>query len=275
MSLNASSPQQDAVHFLAVFILSLLLMVFDYYGQYSGQVKSLLATALEPVERVANLPFQVHSWYLSSSTDQAELRNELLQLRSENLLLRNRLAHLDTTEHELERLQRLLGTTGRMANYDLQIASVIQFSITPITEYKTLNKGLINGVRLQQPVVDAEGVVGQISEVTPFKSRVLLISDPNHQISVRNIRTGARGILTGMGNGMTQLHFMPTNSSVRVDDLLVTSGLDGLFPSGYPVATIESVEQFPGESYLTIKARPLANLQHSYEVLIIERQKDD
>ncbi|AHF00784.1 rod shape-determining protein MreC [Thiomicrospira aerophila AL3] len=250
-------------------------MVFDYYGQYSGQVKSLLATALEPVERVANLPFQVHSWYLSSSTDQAELRNELLQLRSENLLLRNRLAHLDTTEHELERLQRLLGTTGRMANYDLQIASVIQFSITPITEYKTLNKGLINGVRLQQPVVDAEGVVGQISEVTPFKSRVLLISDPNHQISVRNIRTGARGILTGMGNGMTQLHFMPTNSSVRVDDLLVTSGLDGLFPSGYPVATIESVEQFPGESYLTIKARPLANLQHSYEVLIIERQKDD
>ncbi len=246
-------------------------MVFDYYGQYSGQFKSVLATALEPIERVAKVPFHLHNWYLSSSSEQSELRNELVQLRSENLLLRNRLAQFDTTQHELERLQRLLGTTGRMGSYDLQIASVIQFSITPLTEYKTLNKGALDGVRLQQPVVDAEGVVGQISHVTPFKSRVLLVSDPNHQLSVRNLRTGSRGILTGMGQGMTQLHFMPTNSSVRVDDTLVSSGLDGLFPPGYPVARITEIEHYPGESYLTIKAKPLANLHNSYEVLIIER----
>lgn len=246
-------------------------MVFDYYGQYSSQVKNLLTTALEPVERVANLPFQIHKWYLNSSTDQAELSNTLLRLESENLLLRNRLAHLDATEHELERLNRLLGTTGRMSTYDLQIASVLQFTKTPFAEYITLNKGGINGVKLQQPVVDGEGVVGQISHITPFNSRVLLVSDPNHQVSVRNLRTGARGILTGMGKGKTQLHFMPINASVRVADLLVTSGLDGLFPPGYPVARVTYVEAFPGESFLVVEAQPLANLEHSYEVLIIER----
>jgi rod shape-determining protein MreC len=246
-------------------------MVFDYYGQYSGQARSILVTALEPVERVASVPFSLHAWYLNTSSEQSELRNDLLQLRSENLLLRNRLAQLDTTQHELERLQRLLGTTGRMGKYDIQIASVIKFSITPLTEYKTLNKGALDGVKIQQPVVDSDGVVGQISHVTPFKSRVLLISDPNHQVSVRNLRTGARGILTGMGQGMTQLHFMPNNSSVRVDDILVTSGLDQLFPPGYPIARVVSVDHYPGESYLTITADPLANLHNSYEVLIIER----
>ncbi|SFR53142.1 rod shape-determining protein MreC [Thiomicrospira sp. ALE5] len=247
-------------------------MVADYYGQYSGQIKNLLTTVLEPVERVANVPFDLHNWYLSASTEQTEIHNELLQLRSENLLLRNRLTQFETTQHELERLQRLLGTTGRMGQYDLQIASVTQFSITPLTEYKTLNRGAINGVRLQQPVVDANGIVGQISHVTPFKSRVLLVSDPNHQLSVRNLRTGKRGILTGMGQGMTQLHFMSTTSSVRVDDILVSSGLDELFPAGYPVAQVTRVQHYPGDSYLTIEAKPLANLYHSYEVLIIERQ---
>lgn len=248
-------------------------MASDHYGQYMGSFRNVLTTTLEPLERVAAVPSQVHNWYMNSVTDQALMEKERLQLRTENLLLKANLQRLDSLELELARLQRLLGTTGRMDMQSMRIASVIHYSSNPLSQYLTINKGTMDGVTTNQAVIDAYGVLGQIISTSLSSSRVLLITDQDHQLSVRIQRTGQRGILTGMGNDMINLEYIPAGASVIEGDILVTSGLGGVFPAGYPVAKIINVQPQDGNSYLEITAKPIAEIQSSYEVLILSNQK--
>lgn len=248
-------------------------MASDYYGQYMGTFRNLLTTTLEPLERVASMPSELHRWYIDGVTDIALLEKEVLQLSTENLMLKARLQRLDHLELELDRLQRLLGTTGRMNAQSLRIASVLHYSASPLSQYLTVNKGSFDGVETNQAVIDAYGVMGQITSLTPTSSRVLLITDPEHQLPVRIQRTGQRGILTGLGHDLVNLDFIPHTSSVREGDMLVTSGLGGVFPEGYPVAEVTEVISQTGLSYLSIKARPVADIHSSYEVLILSRSR--
>lgn len=248
-------------------------MASDHYGQYMGAFRSVLTTTLEPLERVAALPSQIHGWYMDSVTDQALLEKELLQLRTENLMLKADLQKLDSLELEVSRLQRLLGTTGRMDMQSIRIASVVHYSSNPLSQYLTINKGSLDGVETNQAIIDAYGVMGQVISTTPTSSRVLLITDPDHQLPVRIQRTGQRGILTGMGNDMINLEYIPSDAQVIIGDTLVTSGLGGVFPAGYPVAKITDVKPQDGSSYLEITAEPVAEIQSSYEVLILSNQK--
>lgn len=248
-------------------------MASDHYGQYMGAMRSILTTSLEPLERLASLPKQMHGWYLESVTDQALMEKELLQLRTENLMLKASIQKLDSLEMEVSRLQRLLGTTGKMDMQSMRIASVVHYSTNPISQYLTINKGHIDGVKTNQPVIDAYGVLGQVINTTPTSSRVLLITDPDHQLPIRIQRTGQRGILSGLGNGMIHLEYIPNDSNVQIGDQLVTSGLGGLFPAGYPAAVITEITPVKGSNYLEIKAAPVAQIDSSYEVLILANQK--
>jgi len=241
----------------------------DFYGQYMGSLRNLLTSALEPVERVAAIPAQIHNWYSLRLQDNASLHNQLLKLSTENLLLKAQLQRTDSLEQELERHRRLLGTTGRMDNQNLQIASVLFYSNTSLTQYLTINKGGLDGVSLNQPVIDDKGLVGQITVLTPTSSRVLKITDPNHQVPIRILRTGQRGILTGLGRDQLGVDFIPNQASIQVGDMIVTSGLGGVFPAGYPVATITEVTQIDGQIYYVIKAKPIADLYNAHEVLIL------
>lgn len=257
-----------------VFILSIFLMASDYYGQYMGSFRNIITTTLEPLERTADLPVQIHRWYMQGVTDLALLENELLRLKTENLMIKARLQRLDSLELELDRLQRLLGTTGRMSTQSLRIASVMYYSSSPLSQYLTINKGSMDDVKSNQAIIDAYGVLGQVISLTPTTSRVLLITDPDHQLPVRIQRTGQRGILTGLGRDMVNLDFVPLSSQVEIGDILVTSGLGGVFPAGYPAAEVTQVLQSPGMSYLTIKAKPLGDINSSYEVLILSNSRD-
>ena len=250
-------------------------MASDYYGQYMGSFRNVITTTLEPFERAADLPIQLHHWYMQGVTDLALLESELLQVKTENLMLKVRLQRLDSTELELDRLQRLLGTTGRMTTQSLRVASVLYYSSSPISQYLTINKGGMDGVKTNQAIIDAYGVLGQVISLTPVSSRVLLITDPDHQLPVRVQRTGQRGILTGLGHDRLNLDFVPLSSRVEVGDILVTSGLGGVFPPGYPAAEVTSVTQNPGMSYLTIKAKPLSDINSSYEVLVLSNSRDN
>lgn len=244
-------------------------MASDYYGQYMGAMRNLLTTTLEPVERVAAIPSQVQKWYNQKLEDTATLENQVLQLNTENIMLRARLQQMESLEQELDRLRRLLGTTGRMDARSVKVASVLFYSSTPLTQYLTINKGSLDNININQPVIDANGLIGQITSLTPTSSRIMKITDPNHQTPVRILRTGQRGIASGLGHSQLSLDFIPITANIQPGDTLVTSGLGGIFPAGYPVATITEIVKTEGLSYLTIKAEPIANLDNTHEVLIL------
>lgn len=249
-------------------------MVLDYHGQYMGSVRNVLITTLEPLERLAALPSSLHKTYMSQSRDSASLESELSQLQTENLMLKAKLQRYNSLEREVARLQRLLGTTGRMDNPSLRIANIIHFSNHPLSQFITINKGSLDEVRKGQPVIDATGILGQVVNTTLTSSRVLLITDPDHQLPVRVQRSGQRGILTGGGQGMTHLQFIPVSSGIRIGDQLYSSGLGGRFPAGYPVAEITHIEEVPGQNYLHIEAKPIADIDSLYEVLILSRTSE-
>lgn len=244
-------------------------MVSDHYGNFLGSFRNLINTTLEPLSRITTLPSQAQTWYLESIKDQAQIEKELLKLRTENLILKSELQLKDSLEMEVARLQRLLGTTGRMDKQTLLIANILRYSSNPISQHLIINKGRLDGVKTSQPVIDSDGVLGQIINVNPTTSTVLLLTDQKHQIPVRIQRTGQRGILTGNGYNQVNLDYIPSNASVEPGDKLISSGIGGVFPSGYPVATVTEVQPLDGSSYLQITAEPVAKIHSSYEVLIL------
>lgn len=260
------------MHFVIAFTLAIALMVADHYGQLMGSFRSLLLTTLNPIERIATLPQQAYHWVTTDFTSINALELENQQLKTEILILKAKQQQLANLELEVDRLESLLGTTGKMTNQSLQIASITYYSNNPLSQFLTLNRGQLNDVLPQQTVIDSQGIMGQIIYTTPTASRVLLITDPDHQIPVRVQRTGQRGILSGMGYDATQLNFIPKNSLIKTGDILESSGLGGVFPAGYPVATITKIESHGDNPYFEIMAKPIAQLHQSHKVLIIAKE---
>lgn len=274
ISPSISSPQQDAIHFLVAFILAISLIAIDRYGEMANQVRSALLAGLTPIEQIAAYSKNVFRSLDAdrlANLDELKRQNELLA--TEVLLLKARQQQFVNLQQEVTRLEALLGTTGKVVDHKIQIATVTQFSSNPISQYMTLSEGSDDQVEPQNTVIDANGVIGQIVHTTPFSSRVMLITDPEHHLPVRIQRTSQRGILSGLGYDQTSLRFVPQNSSVQIGDIIETSGLGGVFPSGYPVATITQIERIDSAPYLTITAQPVSEFNKSHKVLILKHQK--
>lgn len=267
------SAQQEGMQFTIAFILAIALMAADHYGQILGNVRSALLTTLAPIERIATMPQQVYTLVTTDFTSIEALERENQQIKTENLLLKAKQQQLANLELQVERLEALLGTTGKITNQQVQIATVIYYSNTPLSQFITLNKGSLDQVKTQQTVIDSNGIMGQIIEKTPTTSRVLLITDPDHQIPVRVQRTGQRGILQGTGHDTAQLNFIPINSQIKAGDILESSGLGGIFPAGYPVAVVTQIETQGDNPYFKITANPVAQLNQSHRVLIISQEE--
>ena len=244
-------------------------MAADHYGQILGNVRSALLTTLNPIEQAATFPQQVYNLVTTDFTSMDELKLENRKLKTEILLLKAKMQQHINMELEIDRLEGLLGTTGKMDNQRVQIATVAFFSSNPLSQFITLNKGSLDKVKIQQVVIDEAGIMGQIINATPTTSRVLLITDPEHQIPVRIQRTGQRGILAGTGHDAVGLTFIPKNSAVEVGDLIESSGLGKVFPAGYPVARISKINDLKTEPYLEIIATPVAQLREAQKVLIL------
>ncbi len=249
-------------------------MAADYYGQIMGNVRSALLTTLTPIEQAATYPKQFYDLVTTDFTSMDELKLENQKLKTELLLLKAKMQQYTNMELEIDRLQALLGTTGKMDNKRVQIATVEFFSSNPLSQFITLNKGNLDGVERQQVVIDDQGIMGQVINTTPTSSRILLITDPDHQIPVRIQRTGQRGILDGTGHDSVSLTFIPKNSAVEVGDLLESSGLGKVFPAGYPVARISKIKELEAEPYLEIIATPVAQLRQAQKVLILSNETE-
>ena len=254
---------------LVLIALSIGLMVADHRQQGLALIRSGLSAAAWPLQMLVHSPVAAWDW-LSAST---RTRHELL---AENDALRNtarendlRLLRLEAIEQENQRLRALVNAAPRDAEH-VQAATVLRVDLDRLRHRVLIDRGSRDGVTRGQPVIDAHGVFGQTINVGPLAAEVILLSDPTHAVPVQVERNGLRTIAVGTGDsGRLTLPYLPRNADVQLDDLLVSSGLGGVFPTGLPVARIVEVRRDPSQPLAIVSAAPVAALDRDREVLLL------
>ncbi len=250
-------------------VVSLVLMTVDHRQHHLESVRSALSLAVSPLQYLLTLPIGAGEWLSEALTSHETLEEQNAELRSRELLQSARLQKMAALEAENARLRTLLDSSFKVGERVL-VAELLEVDFDPFSQDIVINKGSHNGVVTGQPIVDAEGVMGQVVHVAPFTSTAMLITDPSHAIPVVVNRNGLRAIALGTGSAdRLEVPHLPLNADIQEGDLLVTSGLGGRFPPGYPVAVVAKVERNPGESFAEVTARPTARLEQSREVLLV------
>ena len=248
---------------------SLALMVVDNRTQKLETVRSSLELIAYPLQSVVSLPHFLGQWFSETFASKYHLQRENNRLRRENLMLQAGQQKLAALESENMRLRDLLESSFKIGERVL-IAELIAIDLDPYRQQVVINKGKISGVYIGQPVLDAKAVMGQVIHVSRLRATVLMITDASHALPVQVNRNGLRTIAMGTGHiNLLVLPNLPNNADIEEGDLLVTSGLGGRFPAGYPVARVSSVSNKPGEPFASIEARPSAHLDRSREVLLV------
>lgn len=250
-------------------------MVVDHKYQYLVKVKQGLSVVVYPLQSVVNLPREIGAWFSENLSSRGQLLEQNVSLRAESLFLNVRLQKLDVLAQENRRLRELLSTAADLKDERFQVAQIIAIAQEPFTQRVTLDKGLNDQVYIGQAVLDAFGVFGQIIAVGQFSSTCLLITDASHSIPVQNNRTGYRAILKGRGlSGELELQHIMLGRDIKQDDLLVASGLGGVFPAGFPVAIVQTVDFNNKMDFAAVRVRHLAHIERSKEVLLVWPQDD-
>jgi rod shape-determining protein MreC len=250
-------------------VASIVLMVVDQRQHHLQFVRSTLAVLTSPLQQLAQLPATAFDWLTDTFATRARLKGDNATLREANLVLKARLQKLEALEAENLQLRNLLDSSIKVGERVL-IGELISVDLDPYTQQVTINKGSTSGVYEGQPVLDAEAVMGQVVHTTPFTSRVLLVTDTSHAIPVQVQRNGLRTIAVGTGRtNQLELPYLPINADIRQGDRLVTSGLGGTFPPGYPVAVVSTVSRRAGEAFPHVLATPQAHLDRVREVLLV------
>ena len=255
--------------FLILLCFSVALMLVDARFDVLKPVRSQLGMVLTPLYWLGDLPVRTWSSAEQVFASRSDLLSENEQLRADALLMQRRLQKLATLTEQNIRLRELLNSSALIDDRVL-VAELIGIDPNPYTHRVLVNKGSNSGVTLGQPVLDARGVMGQVVEVMPYSSRVLLITDSNHSIPVQVNRNGLRAIATGTGNlDVIELRYVTDTADIREGDLLVTSGMGQRFPVGYPVAVVSEVRRDTGQTFTQVKALPAANLNNSRHLLLV------
>ena len=250
-------------------ILSILLMVLDHRFKQTETLRSTLATLTYPIQFLAELPSDLGNWIMETLESRSELQEKNRLLERENLELKAELQLVAALQAENERLRDLLGSAYKIGNRVL-VAELSAMDLDPFRQQVVIDKGSASGVFEGQAVLDAHAVMGQVKHVTPLNATVLLITDTAHALPVQLLRNGLRTIAVGTGRvNRLELPYLPNNADIEEGDLLVTSGLGGKFPPGYPVARITEVERIPGKPFAHVAAEPLAQLDRTREVLLV------
>ena len=254
---------------MLAIIVSLALMVIDHRFHHLREIRGALAFLTYPLQLAADFPVTASRWLDETTRSREQLIEENRHLHEQNLKAQAELQRLDSLQAENLRLRNLLDASYKVGDRVL-IAELSAVDLDPYRQQVVINKGSNSGVFEGQAVLDANAVMGQIIQTTPFSSTVLLITDPSHSIPVQALRNGLRTIAVGTGRiNELSLPYLPTDSDIRVGDKLVTSGLGGKFPPGYPVATVSRVDRSPDNAFSRITATPTVHLDRSREVLLV------
>lgn len=250
-------------------VLSLGLMTLDHRFGHLDRIREVLEVVVSPIQYVVNLPFAASDWASDSFAARTTLQEENEHLHREQLLLRERLQRFEGLQQENARLRELLEASQRLEQR-VMVAELLSVDLDPYKQEILLNKGSRDGVRVGQPMIDAEGVMGQVVRVNPLHATAILVTDPSHALPVQVIRNGLRTLAVGTGSPeRLELRHIPNSADIRVGDIVTTSGLGGRFPPDYPVAEVTEVERLTGEPFARVEARPLARIDRSREVLLV------
>lgn len=250
-------------------ILSLGLMVLDYQNQHLKNVRRFLEWSVYPLQVAVNAPAALGRWASESLSTRVSLIEDNETMRRKILIQSGHLQRMAALEAENARLRALLESTAKVGERVL-IAEIMSVDMNPFRHQIIVNKGSKDGAFEGQALIDAQGVVGQITRDQIIKSEAILITDADHAVPVEIVRNQLRTIAMGTGDrDYLSLPFLPRNGDVRRGDLLVTSGLGGTFPAGYPVAMVDEVLDISGEPFLTVTATPTAALNRVREVLLL------
>ncbi len=254
---------------LLAVVLSAGLMFLDRYTDSSTQLRSYLTAAVSPLFYVASLPEALFSGASEQFMSQQAVLEENARLKETLLQQSGKLQLLGFLQQENDKLRALLGSSAALPA-QRQVAEVLAVYSHPFSHQVVLNKGSKDGVSEHQPVIDDLGVVGQVVSVGPTSSRALLISDNTHALAVRAERTGVRAIVEGLGQwDLLRVMHLPHSTDIREGDRLLSSGLDGRFPEGYPVAKVVRISQDVSQPFMLVYAEPYARLDRVRHVLLI------
>jgi rod shape-determining protein MreC len=271
---NASGPLfaeggAGALRLLAYLTVAVMLMVADHRGGHLQQVRAWLGLLNEPLYRAAAAPAQAAAALRDVLIGHHALSEQRDLLQAELLVARAQLGRLDSVQRENERLRRLMGGT-RGLQLQVQLAGLADIDLDPFRHRIVLDRGSRAGVRAGLAIIDAAGLVGQVTEVTPLRSTAILISDPSHAVPVQVQRSGLRTIAFGSGDpDRLIIPNIPQSADIRVGDLLITSGMGGGFPAGLQVAHITRLQLDETRLFGLAEAAPVAALDRSGEVLLV------
>ncbi len=253
----------------ALLLLSLLLMFLDHRDNHLDTVRNAISAAIYPIRVLVDAP----SRFLAKAGEIIESRGELQRendrLTDEILLTAPRLQQLSALRAENTRLRSLLDARQQVPD-EVRVVEIMAVDANPFRHSIVLDLGSNDGVYDGQAIIDADGIIGQVMQTGPMTADAILISDPGHALHVEVNRNGLRTVAYGTGEfGRLDLPGLPNNADIRAGDLLVTSGLGGTFPSGYPVAVVNTVNRIPQEAFADVTATPSAALDQVREVMLI------
>lgn len=249
--------------------LSILLMILDQRGAGLQRVREILSVPLSAFEYAVSWPIHTFDQFGNALNSHAGLAKENRQLKAEQLLMKAQVQRLLAIEFENNQLKALMHSSAQIHGKVL-IAQLLAIDSDPFVNQVILDKGSHDGVFIGQPVLDADGVMGKIIQVSPITSRVLLINDTHSGVPVQNTRNGVRAIAVG-DSYSRKLHLVnvPQTVDINVDDVFVTSGLGEHYPAGYPVGKVISIKRDTGLQFAAIDLQASARSDRSRQVLLV------
>ena len=250
--------------------LAVVAMYLDQRQHYLEQLRYALQAAAYPIQLAVNSPPNAWAWIRRSFESREQLQAENARLRAGQRDLELRSIRYEALAHENGELRGLRAAVPPVADRWLA-AEIVNVQLSSLRQRLLIDRGAVNGVFKAQAVLDDRGLIGQTTHVGPWSAEVILITDPEHALPVLITRTGLRTIAVGSGNAHELLlSYLAANSDVKSGDMLVSSGLGGVFPAGYPVGRITGVSREPSQLVAQVQAEPLASIDRAREVMLIE-----
>lgn len=251
-------------------MLSLALLFFDSRFQALELLRQGVSLFTHPLQQAAHAPIDVLRNSADYFSSLSRLEDENTRLKRAQLENAETILRTQQLEIENERLRKLLDVRERQ-KVNGQVAQIVYAARDPFSRRVIVDKGLQDKITAGQPVVDDAGIVGQVTRVFPFVSEITLITDKDQAVPVQILRTGQRSVVYGLGNGQLELRYLPATTDVQNGDILVTSGLDGIFPRGLPVARVVHIERDTAYSFARIHCAPVAGVETFGEIMVLDR----
>ena len=257
------------IRVLGLISISIVLMVVDHRENHLDTARKAIGTAVYPLLVIVDAPFRLWEWASDATASRNELQMENSRLKAERMLTNARLQRLSALEAENDRFRDMLEARNLVRD-EVRVVEIMAVDADPYRHNIIIGIGELDGVYDGQAIVDADGFVGQVIQTGRNTAQAVLISDPDHALPVEVNRNGLRTIAVGTGEfDRLDLPFLPNNADIQPGDLLVTSGLGGAFPPGYPVAVVASIDRIPQEPFAVVTATPSAALDQVREIMLI------